>query len=108
MSRLTVAASLLLIACAASLWTGADAAACAETRPTPGLQRFYSDGWGMDARNTRHQRTGRTTVSAANVSGLTLKWSYALGSEQSRSMPLVTEDTIFVGDSGRGLGGVGS
>ncbi len=104
MARLTVAASLLLIACAAGLWAGADAAAsCAETRPTPGLQRFYSDGWGMDVRNTRHQRTGRTTVSAANVPGLTLKWSYALASEQSRSMPLVSEDTIFVGDSGHGL-----
>ena len=78
-------------------------AACPETLPAPGLERIHSDGWGMDPRNARHQDPERTRIDAANVSRLALKWSYALASEQSRSMPLVTEDTIFVGDAGRGL-----
>ena len=76
---------------------------CPETLPAPGLERIESVGWGMDPRNTRHQGPARTRIDAANVSDLTLKWSYALASEQSRSMPLVTEDTVFVGDAGRGL-----
>ena len=77
-------------------------AVCPEALPAPGLERIQSVGWGIDPRNTRHQGPARTRIDAANVSSLALKWSYALASEHSRSMPLVTEDTIFVG-AGRGL-----
>lgn len=91
-----------LAAVAAIAWVPVSAA-CPETLPAPGLPNFHSVGWGMDPRNTRHQGPERTRIDAANVSGLALKWSYALASEQSRSMPLVTEDSIFVGDAGRGL-----
>lgn len=91
-----LAATLALVSAAAS-------GACPGTLPAPGLEHIHSDGWGMDAHNTRHQGADRTRIVAGNVSGLTLKWTYALASGQSRSMPLVTEDTIFVGDAGRGL-----
>ena len=76
---------------------------CPDPLAAPGLERIYSDGWGMDLRNTRHQGPQRTSIDAANVSRLTLKWTHALASATSRSMPLVTEDTVFVGDGGRGL-----
>ncbi|MYE23497.1 MAG: PQQ-binding-like beta-propeller repeat protein, partial [Gammaproteobacteria bacterium] len=39
---------------------------------------------------------------ATNVASLKLKWSYNLGDNSPRSMPLVTEDTLFIGD-GNGL-----
>ena len=45
----------------------------------------------------------RTSIRASNVSRLVLKWTHALASYSPRSMPLVTEDTVFVGDGGRGL-----
>jgi len=67
------------------------------------LERILSDGWGMDPGNTRHQGSHRTSIDAANVSRLTLKWTHGLASVSPRSMPLVTEDTLFVGDGGRGL-----
>ena len=76
---------------------------CPASIASPGLERFYSDGWGMDARNTRHQGPERTSIRASNVSHLVLKWTHALASQTPRSMPLVTEDTVFVGDGGRGL-----
>ena len=91
------------LAAAAALASTPVFGACPETLPAPGLERIHAVGWGMDPRNTRHRGPERTRIDAANVSGLALKWAYALASEQSRSMPLVTEDTIFVGDGGRGL-----
>ena len=91
-------ASLAVVCAAADV-----AADCSAVSATPGLQRFYSDGWGIDARNTRHQNAQHTSIDATNVSRLKLKWSYALATDAPRSMPLVTEDSIFIGDSGRGL-----
>ncbi len=76
----------------------AQAADCASK---PGVATFASDTWGIDARNTRYQP--QTTITAANVSRLKLKWVYGLGTDQPRSYPLVSEDTIFEGDGGHGV-----
>ncbi len=77
------------------------AAEAADCAGKPGLKSFASDGWGIDARNTRYQP--KTTITAANVNRLKLKWVYGLASDQPRSYPLVSEDTAFVGDGGHGV-----
>lgn len=69
----------------------------------PGLKHFYSSGWGIDSTNRRYQGPGRTSISADNIDRLELKWVYQLAQMTPRSYPLVSEDTIFFGDSGRGL-----
>ena len=79
-----------------------DAARCADTDAAPGLTQIRSTGWGFDQRNTRFRGAEDTSIRAANVASLTLKWSYNLGDNSPRSMPLVTEDTLFIGD-GNGL-----
>ena len=66
-----------------------------------GVDDVYSRGWGIDARNTRFQP--RSEIRADNVDRLQLKWAYALHSSSPRSYPLVTRDTIYIGDSGYGL-----
>lgn len=76
---------------------------CDGTNPVPGLTSFYSNGWGIDPANRRFQPAGRTSISAANVSRLKLKWSYGFSNMNPRSYPLVTEDTLFIGDTGVGL-----
>ena len=73
----------------------------AQCEPKPGLTHFYSDGWGIDLNNQRLQRD--TTISRANVGRLKLAWAYGFANDKPRSWPLVTEDTIFIGDSGRGV-----
>ena len=78
-----------------------DAAANANCESVPGLTQSYASGWGIDQRNTRYQP--RSSLSANNVDTLELKWTYGLASNTPRAYPLVTEDTIFVGDGGRGL-----
>ena len=70
-------------------------------QPVPGLTKFYSDGWGIDLENHRLQRD--TSITRANVAQLELAWSYGYTTSKPRSWPLVTEDTIFIGDSGRGI-----
>jgi polyvinyl alcohol dehydrogenase (cytochrome) len=70
---------------------------------TPGLSTFYSDGWGIDKANTRFQPATRTTINASNVSRLKLKWVYGFAGDSPRSFPLITEDTIFIGDISEGL-----
>ncbi|MFT5211914.1 MAG: polyvinyl alcohol dehydrogenase (cytochrome) [Flavobacterium sp.] len=74
------------------------AADCKNTRKTPGLSTFYSDGWGIEKTNTRFQGQAKTSLSAANVSQLKLKWVYGFSTHQPRSFPLVTEDTMFIAD----------
>ena len=76
-------------------------AACEKVDPVPHLESSYATGWGIDHRNTRYQ--SRSSIHSGNVAKLALKWVYGLASTTSRSYPLVTEDTIFVGDAGRGL-----
>ena len=91
-------ASVGALAAVVGLCTEAD---CLATQP--GLDRFYTDGWGFDPRNTRHQGPARSRLNRANVGRLELKWVHALADTASRTMPLVTEDTVFVGDAGEGL-----
>ena len=100
---LVVALGVVVVGTTFPASAGRGGAPCPAALPDPGLERFYSDGWGMDPRNTRHQGPARTTIRASNVSRLELKWTHALATYSPRSMPLVTEDTVFVGDSGRGL-----
>ena len=71
---------------------------CATTEP--GVKDFYSSGWGIDSANRRYQSSDRTSIAADNVDRLELKWVYQLANNTPRSYPLVSEDTIFFGDSG--------
>jgi len=82
---------------------GASQSAIAESAcaATPGLTQSYASGWGIDQRNTRYQP--RSSLTVDNVDSLELQWTYGLASNAPRAYPLVTEDTIFVGDGGRGL-----
>ena len=76
-------------------------APCQGVDPVPNFESSYAQGWGIDARNTRYQP--KSSIDASNVASLKLKWAYGLGSTTPRFYPLVTEDTVFVGDGGRGL-----
>ncbi|MCZ6618515.1 MAG: PQQ-binding-like beta-propeller repeat protein [Gammaproteobacteria bacterium] len=76
---------------------------CEGTRTEPGLDRFYSQTWGTQFNGQRFQPAANTSINAANASKLELKWVYGLSTNSPRSYPLVTEDTIFIGDEGRGL-----
>jgi polyvinyl alcohol dehydrogenase (cytochrome) len=76
-------------------------ASCEDVDPVPHLESSYAVGWGIDHRNTRYQP--KSSINSGNAAKLTLKWVYGLASTTPRSYPLVTEDTIFVGDGGRGL-----
>lgn len=67
----------------------------------PQSHDYYSNGWGIDQRNTRYQP--RSALSADNVDQLKLKWTYGLSGPTPRSYPLVTADTIYLGDSDRGV-----
>ncbi len=73
----------------------------AQCDPNPGLTHFYSDGWGIELNNQRLQHD--TTINRGNVSRLKLAWAYGFSNMKPRSWPLVTEDTIFIGDSGLGV-----
>ena len=93
------AAYCVAIACGLSaVPAGAD---CESVDPVPHLDSSYATGWGIDHRNTRFQP--KSSLDAGNAPTLSLKWVYALASNAPRSYPLVTEDTIFMGDSGRGV-----
>ena len=94
-------ALLILLVPGSTLWLTVAVQATCSVAPEPGLERQYSSGWGIDHRNTRYQPN--STVSAANAGRLELKWVYGLADNTPRSYPLVTEDTIFVGDGGRGV-----
>src|SRR5262245_41462588 len=73
----------------------------AKCDPKPGLSHFYSDGWGIELDNQRLQDD--TTITRANLSTLKLAWSYGFANTKPRSWPLVSEDTIFIGNSGLGV-----
>ena len=97
--RATFAGKVLLVCL--GLFSLAAHASCDGTDPVPGLKTSYAEGWGIDHRNTRFQPA--SAIDASNASGLTLKWVYGLSSTTPRAYSLITEDTIFVGDGGRGL-----
>lgn len=88
----------LLIVCATPLQANA---ACKDVNSTPQFNKSYAQGWGIDHRNTRYQP--QSSITAANVDKLKLKWVYGLADTTPRSYPLITDDTIFVGDAGRGI-----
>ncbi len=67
----------------------------------PRLEQGYASGWGIDERNTRFQP--KSSLNASNVDALKLKWTYGLANSTPRFYPLITEDTIFLGDAGRGV-----
>ncbi|HEX2592690.1 MAG TPA: PQQ-binding-like beta-propeller repeat protein, partial [Rhizomicrobium sp.] len=90
-----------MVAGALALLAFCGAAQAADCAGTPALKGFASAGWGIDARNTRYQP--KTTITAANVARLRLKWTYGLSSDAPRSYPLVSDDTIFLGDAGHGV-----
>ena len=90
---------LLVYAC--TMPTASTHSACAPAQRTPHFASVYSVGWGIDQRNTRYQPI--SSINASNAGQLKLKWVYGLASTTPRAYPLITEDTIFVGDGGRGL-----
>ena len=97
-----LAACALVAGHASVVAADGDATLCADTDGTPGLTQIRSTGWGFDLGNTRFRGAEDTSIRATNVASLKLKWSYNLGDNSPRSMPLVTEDTLFIGD-GNGL-----
>lgn len=109
MTRSTVAAGdrrtagfIAVTAClCAFFFAGSVIAECGAVDPQPGFESSYAQGWGIDKRNTRYQP--RSTIDSGNAAKLSLKWAYGMASVSPRSYPLVTEDTIFLGDGGRGL-----
>lgn len=76
-------------------------AACEDVAPTPDFSKTYANTWGIDYHNTRFQPA--STVNAKNVRRLKIKWAYGLSTSKPRSYPLVTADSIIIGDSGRGI-----
>ncbi len=85
----------------ASLAVADSIADCSLVAKQPGLETIYSEGWGIDLRNTRYQ--SETVIRAKNVGGLELQWAYGFSTMSPRSYPLITEDTVFIGDGGRGV-----
>ena len=90
---------IALLALVTAVTSYAESATCTQT--TPGLSQFYNAGWGIDLGNQRFQE--QTTITAGNARSLSLSWTYGFASKRPRVFPLVTEDTIFIGDGGRGL-----
>lgn len=63
----------------------------------PGLSRFSGQGWGLDEGNRRFQ--DRSLITRDNVSSLEVAWVFGLdGGLSPHSYPLVSEDTVFIGD----------
>ncbi len=92
---------MICLALLLGLPTLASAADCATVDPTPHLDTSYAIGWGIDHRNTRYQP--RSSIDSGNAATLSLAWVYGLADTAPRSYPLVTDDTIFIGDTGRGV-----
>ena len=88
----------VLVGLVSFVWISGVFASCPST---PGLTQLHSTAWGIDNHNTRFQPD--TTITSTNAGKLKLKWVYGLHTDTPRSYPLVTEDTIFYGDSGFGL-----
>ena len=89
------------LALALSLASSATLAECLNIQVDADLTSHYSNSWGIDHRNTRYQPT--SSLNTKNVARLELKWAYGLSDVTPRSFPLVTKDTIFIGDSNHGL-----
>lgn len=64
---------------------------------------YYSTSWGLNPQNHRYQPKSHSQVRSSNVSKLKLKWVYGLSTYAPRSYPLVSNDTVYIGDGARGL-----
>jgi len=69
----------------------------------PNTERFFPASWGIDAANTRFVQSADSQINAQNVHRLQLKWAYGLSTKTPRFYPLVTSDTIYIGDGENGL-----
>ena len=78
-----------------------DSSECKTSLEKPKHKFSYSNGWGIDYSNTRYQN--KSLINKKNADSLKLKWVYGLNHKTPRSYPLITEDTIFIGDNYRGL-----
>jgi len=68
-------------------------AECAATAGT----NFTAHGWSYDEKNTRFQPD--SAINRSNVGNLELAWAFRLdGGVSPHSFPLVTEDTVFIGN----------
>ncbi len=67
----------------------------------PSVEQFYQTGWGIDDKSQRFQT--HTSIGVDNAHKLELKWAYGFGNKTPRVFPLVSEDTIFVGDGNVGV-----
>lgn len=85
------------------LWWCAGSVMAADCASTPNTDRFFPQSWGIDANSTRFVDTADTTINASNVHRLELKWAYGLSTQAPRFYPLVTPDTIYIGDGEQGL-----
>ena len=89
--------SLLIAITASTLSLSAWAGPC----DTPPDTRFFSNGWGLDATSQRYQAD--TALHAGNARELQLKWAWGLSTNRPRVFPLVSKDTLFIGDAENGL-----
>ena len=78
--------------------TPALATACPST---PSTADASPSAWGLTLESTRFE--ANTGIDRDNVASLELKWAYGLAEDGARTWPLVTEDTVFLADPGRGL-----
>ena len=87
----TAARWLLAALCAFAPQAIADCAA------TAGAAHFHSANWGVNEGAGRYQAD--TRITGDNVAALKLAWAFGLGESASpHAYPLVSEDTVFIGD----------
>ena len=95
-ARLSPCLALCLVWCVTCASPAAIWAAC---DPTPGLERFSGQGWGLDVENRRFQQASH--IDRDNVAGLEVAWVFGLdGGLRPHSYPVVSEDTVFIGSEG--------
>lgn len=76
---------------------------CTTVEKTVDSTTFFGHGWGLNHLNHRFQDESKTSINASNVESLKLNWVYRLSSETPRSFPVVTNDTVYIGDGPAGL-----
>ena len=74
-----------------------------ECASVPNTEKFFPPSWGIDVANTRYVTPENSQITADNAHQLQLKWAYGLNTQAPRFYPLVTEDTIYIGDGENGL-----
>ena len=95
-------APIAVLLCGAFAYGGLEAAGAEDCAASPpNLDHFYQSAWGIGYNSQRYQAD--TSIDAGNAASLQLKWSYGFASQSPRVFPLVTPDTIFIGDAGYGL-----